>query len=118
MVGVGYTVIPLLNVESKVLIKIFDYMIHHSIEEDVTNKQQLEEFEKEFVKISFKIMSQLVFAANYLHIPGLMTLLCQTITGKIKNKSIKALRRIFNITNDYTTEEENDVICYISDTFL
>ncbi|KAF3627248.1 putative ras-related protein RABF1-like [Capsicum annuum] len=106
MVEAGYTVIPLLNVESKSLIKILDYMIHHAAEKDATNKQQLEEFDKEFVKISFKMMSQLVFAANYLHIPGLMSLLCQTIADKIKNKSIKVVRRIFNITNDYTSEEE------------
>ncbi|PHT76607.1 hypothetical protein T459_20129 [Capsicum annuum] len=77
-------------------------MIHHATEENATNKQQLEKFDMEFVKISFKMMSQLVFTANYLHIPGLVTLLCQTIAGKIKKKSIKADRRIFNITNDYT----------------
>lgn len=110
MVEDGYTVIPLLNVDSKILIKILDYMINHHGEKNTdANAEQLKEFDKEFVKISFKKLTNLVFAANYLHIPGLMNLLCQTIADKIKNKSVNAVRKIFNITNDYTPEEEGEV---------
>ncbi|KAF3620468.1 SKP1-like protein 14 [Capsicum annuum] len=33
----------------------------------------------------------------------------QSVADKIKNKSVKAVRKIFNITNDYTPEEEAKV---------
>ncbi|CAN4126600.1 unnamed protein product [Withania somnifera] len=109
MVEDGYTVIPLLNVDSKVLIKILDYMINHRGEKTEANEEQMKEFDKEFVKMSFKKLFSLVFAANYLHIPGLMNLLCQNIADRIKNKSVNAVRHIFGIANDYAPEEEAEV---------
>ncbi|CAN4114985.1 unnamed protein product [Withania somnifera] len=110
MVENGYTVIPLVKVESKMLIKILYYMISHHDEKTEANADQLREFDKEFVNVSIKKLSDLLFAANYLHIPGLMDLLCQTIANKIKNKSVDAVRKIFNITNDYSTVEEAEIL--------
>ncbi|XP_055816817.1 SKP1-like protein 11 [Solanum dulcamara] len=108
MVEDGYTDIPLMNINSEVLTKILNYLMKHA-EKTGASEEELKEFDNEFAKMSFKKLSVFVFAANFLHISGLMSLLCQTIADKIKNKSVNAVRQIFNITSDYTPEEEAEV---------
>ncbi|KAK4707876.1 hypothetical protein R3W88_028801 [Solanum pinnatisectum] len=94
MVEDGYTNIPLVSISS---------------EKSGCSEEELKEFDNEFVKMSIKKMSLFVFAANFLHIAGLTSLLCQTIADKIKNKSVNAVRRIFDIISDYTTEEKAEI---------
>lgn len=48
-------------------------------------------------------------AANYLNIKNLLDLTCQTVADMIKSKSPEEIRKIFNITNDFTDEEEEEV---------
>jgi hypothetical protein len=48
-------------------------------------------------------------AANYLDIKGLLDLTCQTVADMMKGKSVEEIRKIFNITNDFTPEEEEKV---------
>lgn len=109
MVEDDYSLIPLPNVDTETLIEIIKYMKKHGEMTD-SNEEEVKEFDKNFVKNkSYKILFQLILAANYLHISKLMDLLSQTIADRIKNKSCDAIRKIFNITNDYTPEEEEKV---------
>ncbi|KAK4707894.1 hypothetical protein R3W88_028819 [Solanum pinnatisectum] len=109
MVDDDYTLIPLPNVNTQNLIVIIEYMKKHGEKTD-SNEEEIKEFDKEFMKDkSYQNMFHLVIAANYLHISDLMDLLCQTIADRIKNKSVNAVRQIFNIINDYTPEEEEKV---------
>ncbi|KAF8742588.1 hypothetical protein HU200_013592 [Digitaria exilis] len=48
-------------------------------------------------------------AANYLDIKGLLDLTCQTVADMIKGKSPEEVRKTFNIVNDFTPEEEEEV---------
>ncbi|XP_070002218.1 SKP1-like protein 3 [Nicotiana sylvestris] len=73
---------------------------------DIKNFEDIKIFDKKFVNTSFKNLFEVLFFANYLSIKGLFEFLCQTIADRIKNKSVKAVRKIFNVTNDYTEEEE------------
>ena len=57
-----------------------------------------------FVRIWFPLQ-----AANYLNIKELLDLTCQTVADMIKNKTPEEIRRIFNIVNDFTPEEEEEV---------
>nr|AKQ53346.1 SKP1-like protein [Nicotiana benthamiana] len=109
MVEDDYTLIPLPNVDTKNLTKITEYLKMHADEKTESNKEEIEKFDKEFVNATFQDLFELVLAANYLDIKSLMDLLCQAIADRIKNKSYKAVRKIFNITNDYTPEEEEEV---------
>ena len=43
-------------------------------------------------------------------VPSLVELGCAKIGSIMKNKSIQELRHLFNITNDYTPEEEKAII--------
>ena len=48
-------------------------------------------------------------AANYLNIENLLDLTCQTFAEMIKGKTPEEIRKTFNIKNDFTPEEEEEV---------
>ena len=48
-------------------------------------------------------------AANYLNIKSLLDLTCQTVAQMIKGKTPEEIRKTFNIKNDFTPEEEEEV---------
>uniref|UniRef100_A0A7N0UJ14 SKP1 component dimerisation domain-containing protein n=1 Tax=Kalanchoe fedtschenkoi TaxID=63787 RepID=A0A7N0UJ14_KALFE len=48
-------------------------------------------------------------AANYLNIKGLLDLTCRTVADMIKGKTPEEIRKTFNIKNDFTPEEEEEV---------
>ncbi|XP_055816878.1 SKP1-like protein 11 [Solanum dulcamara] len=106
MVEDDYSLIPLPNVDTQTLIIIIEYMKKH-VEKTDSNEEEIKNYDQNFVKDkSYQDMFNLVVAANYLHISDLMDLLCLSIADRIKHKSCNAVRKIFNITNDYTPEEE------------
>ena len=51
----------------------------------------------------------LLQAANYLNIKNLLDLTCQTVADMIKGKTPEEIRKTFNIKNDFTPEEEEEV---------
>eukprot|EP00191_Tetraselmis_sp_GSL018_P001321 CAMPEP_0177594766 /NCGR_PEP_ID=MMETSP0419_2-20121207/9964_1 /TAXON_ID=582737 /ORGANISM="Tetraselmis sp., Strain GSL018" /LENGTH=151 /DNA_ID=CAMNT_0019086113 /DNA_START=441 /DNA_END=894 /DNA_ORIENTATION=+ len=48
-------------------------------------------------------------AANYLNIKSLLDLTCLTVANMIKGKSPEEIRKTFNIKNDFTPEEEEEI---------
>src|SRR5271155_1870352 len=48
-------------------------------------------------------------AANYLDIKALLDVGCKTVANMIKGKSPEEIRRTFNIQNDFTPEEEEQI---------
>lgn len=48
-------------------------------------------------------------AANYLNIKSLLDLTCQTVADMIKGKTPEEIRKTFNIKNDFTAEQEEEV---------
>ncbi|KAK9127817.1 hypothetical protein Syun_016614 [Stephania yunnanensis] len=48
-------------------------------------------------------------AANYLDINGLLDLTCQAVADLLKGMSVEEVRKLFNIENDFTPEEEEAV---------
>ncbi|KAG8368078.1 hypothetical protein BUALT_Bualt15G0007900 [Buddleja alternifolia] len=102
--------IPLPNVTSKILAKVIEYCKRHvdaaakaaadgtAPSGDKVAEDDLKTFDAEFVK-----------AANYLNIKGLLDLTCQTVADMIKGKTPEEIRKTFNIKNDFTPEEEEEV---------
>ncbi|KAK6141016.1 hypothetical protein DH2020_025238 [Rehmannia glutinosa] len=100
------TVIPVHNVTSKILAKVLEYCKRHV---DAVAGDDLKEFDEEFMKVDQGTLFELVLAANYLDIKSLLDLTCQTAADMIKDKTPEEVRKTFNITNDFTPEEEEAI---------
>lgn len=48
-------------------------------------------------------------AANYMDIKALLDVGCKTVANMIKGKSPEEIRKTFNIQNDFTPEEEEQI---------
>lgn len=58
-----------------------------------------------FISLLFRVQ-----AANYLDIKGLLDVTCKTVANMIKGKTPEEIRKTFNIKNDFTEEEEAQVV--------
>ncbi|XP_059286578.1 SKP1-like protein 1A [Lycium ferocissimum] len=107
------TAIPLPNVTSKILAKVIEYCKRHvdaaAKTDDKASEDDLKNFDADFVKVDQGTLFDLILAANYLNIKSLLDLTCQAVADMIKGKTPEEIRQIFNIKNDYTPEEEEEV---------
>lgn len=88
------TSIPVPNVTGPILAKVLEFC----------NSQEPWE-----PKVDQTTLFELILAANYLDIAPLLDLLCVTVVGMIRGKSTEEIRKIFNIKNDFTPEEETAI---------
>lgn len=106
--------IPLPNVTSKILSKVIEYCKKHveaskSEDRSASLDDDLKGWDADFVKVDQATLFDLILAANYLNIKGLLDLTCQTVADMIKGKTPEEIRKTFNIKNDFTPEEEEEV---------
>ncbi|XP_021714061.1 SKP1-like protein 1A [Chenopodium quinoa] len=113
-------VIPLPNVTSKILAKVIEYCKKHvdspksssdnaAAAADRQVDDELKTWDADFVKVDQATLFDLILAANYLNIKSLLDLTCQTVADMIKGKTPEEIRKTFNIKNDFTPEEEEEV---------
>ncbi|XP_009794085.1 SKP1-like protein 11 [Nicotiana tabacum] len=96
--------IPLPSIKSKTLVKIIEYLKKHA-ELTPSNKEDFKNFEKEFANVVLGELLDITVAVNYLKINGLLEFCCQAVADRIKDKSVKAVRKIFRIESDFTPEK-------------
>lgn len=108
--------IPLPNVSGRILAKVIEYCKYHveaekKVDDDKLAKSEddQKQWDQEFVKVDQATLFDLILAANYLNIKGLLDLTCQTVAQMIKGKTPEEIRKTFNIKNDFTPEEEEEV---------
>ncbi|CAL5193608.1 unnamed protein product [Lathyrus oleraceus] len=99
--------IPLPNVTGNVLAKVIEYCKKHV--EAAASSDDVEEWDAKFVKVDQAMLFNLILAANYLHIQSLLDLTCMTLAESIKGKTPEEIRKMFNMKNDFTPEEEEQV---------
>ncbi|KAL5561212.1 hypothetical protein UlMin_030959 [Ulmus minor] len=109
------TEIPLPNVTSSILAKVIEYCKKHADSAAAGDKDAkftddtIKAWDAEFVKVDQNTLFDLILAANYMNIKNLLDLTCQTVADMIKGKTPEEIRQTFNIRNDFTPEEEEEV---------
>lgn len=109
--------IPLPNVNAAILKKVIAWCTHHKDDspppEDDENREKstddISTWDMEFLKVDQGTLFELILAANYLDIKGLLDVTCKTVANMIKGKSADEIRKTFNIKNDFTPAEEEQV---------
>ncbi|MQM04121.1 hypothetical protein Taro_036911 [Colocasia esculenta] len=109
--------IPLPNVAGRILAKVIEFCKKHvesaakkgDESADRVVDDELKTWDADFVKVDQATLFDLILAANYLNIKSLLDLTCQTVADMIKGKTPEEIRKTFNIKNDFTPEEEEEV---------
>ena len=115
--GMSDNPIPLPNVTGKILSKVIEYCKWHQEHPTVVSEEKkgekrtddIGEWDANFCKVDQATLFELILAANYLDIKSLLDLTCKTVANMIKGKTPEEIRRTFNIKNDFTPEEEEQV---------
>ena len=113
--------VPLPNVNGAIMKKVIDWATHHKddppVPEDEENREKrtddIEPWDQEFLKVDQGTLFELILAANYLDIKGLLDVTCKTVANMIKGKTPEEIRKTFNIKNDFTPEEEEQILSLI-----
>ena len=108
--------VPLPNVSTNILKKVIQWSTHHKDEptpvDDENNQKRTDDissWDLDFLKVDQGTLFELILAANYLDIKGLLDVTCKTVANMIKGKSPEEIRKTFNIKNDFTPAEEEQI---------
>lgn len=109
--------IPIQNVTGSILKRVIQWAQYHRGDKNENNEDDQREkrtdditpWDNDFLKVDQGTLFELLLAANYLGIDGLLDAACKTVANQIKGKSAEEIRRTFNIQNDFTPEEEAEV---------
>ena len=102
--------VPVPMVESQTLIKVIEFLkYHHKAEEETIPEDESRRWDMDFVKMDDAMLFSMILAANYLDIKPLLDLTCKAVADEIKGKTPEEIRTRFNIKNDFTPEEEEEV---------
>ncbi|TAQ88292.1 hypothetical protein B7494_g3376 [Chlorociboria aeruginascens] len=112
------TPVPIPNVNEPVLKKVIEWCEHHkadppvSPDDDSDSRKKttdIEEWDQKFMQVDQEMLFEIILASNYLDIKPLLDVGCKTVANMIKGKSPDEIRKTFNITNDFTPEEEEQI---------
>ncbi|CAH8308318.1 unnamed protein product [Eruca vesicaria subsp. sativa] len=113
-------VCPIMNVTGKILEKVVEYCKKHVVVVDGGDSSSsssdddyvLKKWDAEFItKMDLSTVYDLITAANYMDIKGLLDLTCQRVADEIAAcKDHKEIREKFGIESDFTAEEEADLL--------
>lgn len=117
-VGTGES-IPIPQVNAKIMKKVVQYLDHVTthyppeIEKPLKSAnfdELVAPFYAEYMNADQEIIFGIIQAANYMEIDSLLKLSCAKVATMLKNKSAEEIRKTFNIENDFTPEEEQQII--------
>lgn len=121
-----------------VLRKVIEWCDHHrndpaQTQDDESDARKrtmdIEEWDQKFMQVDQEMLFEIILvsapkeffpflmtgqltnqqASNYLDIKPLLDVGCKTVANMIKGKSPEEIRKTFNITNDFTPEEEEQI---------
>ncbi|KAJ3239265.1 hypothetical protein HDU78_002985 [Chytriomyces hyalinus] len=110
--------IPLPNVTGAILQKVIEYATMHKddppsapseTEATLSTSEDIEDRDKQFLNVDQGTLFEIILAANYLDMKSLLDVGCKTVANMIKGKTVEEVRALFNIVNDFTPEEEEQI---------
>ena len=110
--------VPLNNVKSNILKKIKEYLDHYENEDpkDIERplpsqnfKECVDEWDFKYIDCELDLIFELILGANYMDIKNLLELASAKVASIIKGKNTEEIRKTFNIQNDFTPEEEQQI---------
>lgn len=110
--------IPLHNVKSHILSKIKEYLEYYKDTEPREIERPLpssnfnecvDAWDYQFIDLELDVIFEIILAANYMDIKPLMELASSKVASIIKGKTPEEIRKTFNIQNDFTPEEEQQI---------
>ncbi|KAH8733123.1 putative E3 ubiquitin ligase complex SCF subunit sconC [Phaeosphaeriaceae sp. PMI808] len=110
--------IPIPNVNEAVMKKVLEWCEHHKDDPPATQDDDsdsrkkstdIDEWDQKFMQVDQEMLFEIILAANYLDIKALLDVGCKTVANMIKGKSPDEIRKTFNIQNDFTPEEEEQI---------
>ena len=115
--------IPIVEVNSLVMGKVLEWCTHHQndprpSEDTVAGNKDVKRpkstkisdpWDQNYIQVEQEMVFQIILAANYLDIKGLLDLGCKAVAQKIEGKTTQQLRDQFGIENDFTPEEEERI---------
>ncbi|KAI9832058.1 MAG: hypothetical protein M1838_005684 [Thelocarpon superellum] len=116
--SVGSETIPIPNVNEAVLKKVIEWCTQHKADPKETGDDDsdsrkkttdIDEWDQKFMQVDQEMLFEIILAANYLDIKALLDVGCKTVANMIKGKSPEEIRKTFNIQNDFTPEEEDQI---------
>lgn len=120
--GIAEEPIPMPNVEQDILEKVVEYMSHHAPSKNgpaadiikplkSTNLLDcgVDEWDNAYINVPQEQLFKIILAANFMDIKPLLDLACAKVASMIKGKDVDAIRKEFNIVNDFTPEEEKQI---------
>lgn len=110
-------IVPLPNVNAGILKKVIQWATYHkddppAADDDEGREKRTDDissWDADFLKVDQGTLFELILAANYLDIKGLLDVTCKTVANMIKGKTPEEIRKTFNIKNDFTAAEEDQV---------
>ncbi|OCK81765.1 E3 ubiquitin ligase SCF complex, Skp subunit [Lepidopterella palustris CBS 459.81] len=110
--------IPIPNVNEAVMKKVLEWCEQHrkdppATQDDDSDSRKkstdIDEWDQKFMQVDQEMLFEIILAANYLDIKALLDVGCKTVANMIKGKSPDEIRKTFNIQNDFTPEEEDQI---------
>jgi len=109
------TEIPLPNVKTTVLQKVIEFSAHHLTESmneirkplrSTVMEEVVQPWYAEYANVEQIFLFDLILAANYMNIKPLLDLTCAKVAIMIKGQPPEEIRKIFNITDNSSPNEE------------
>lgn len=106
------TIVPIYAVDSKTLKLIVDFCHRHIDDRELTSGEKgpfpfIFDIDHEIVReLSVSEIFALIRAIEYLEVPDFQEVACRAVANLIIGKTPEEIRRVFNIKNDFTPEEE------------
>jgi len=97
------------NITSEILQRVVEWCNQHVDDLTPIDKYVVSEWDAEFCNVPQDILFGMMIAADFLNIKDLYEATMKTVTDMIKGKTPEQLRELFNLPDDLSPEEKEQI---------